>query len=73
MLIYQTISHLGMFDGEIETDESYFGGARKGNLGISDVGKAAIFWFPKRNSKFYTVTIPNTQSDTRTYVKSTNK
>jgi hypothetical protein len=32
-----------MFDGEIETDESYFGGARKGNLGISDVGKAAIF------------------------------
>jgi insertion element IS1016 transposase len=43
LLIYQTISHLGMFDGEIETDESYFGGARKGNLGISDVGKAAIF------------------------------
>ncbi|MCK3655774.1 transposase [Pasteurellaceae bacterium Macca] len=32
-LIYQNSPHLEMFDGEIEADESYFGGTRKGKRG----------------------------------------
>ena len=30
LLIYPTSLHLEMFEDEIEVDESYFGGARKG-------------------------------------------
>ena len=30
LLTYQHSPHLEMFEGEIEADESYFGGARKG-------------------------------------------
>ena len=30
LLIYPTSLHLEMFEGEIEVDESYFGGAHKG-------------------------------------------
>ncbi|MBW3994266.1 hypothetical protein HHB82_11235, partial [Neisseria meningitidis] len=33
LLIYQNSPHLEMFDGEVEADESYFGGQRKGKRG----------------------------------------
>lgn len=45
-----------MFDGEVEADESYFGGCRKAN--------AVVFGLLKRNGKVYTVTVANTQSAT---------
>lgn len=32
-----------MFEGEIESDESYFGGTRKGKRGRSVAGKVAVF------------------------------
>ncbi|WP_373852491.1 MULTISPECIES: hypothetical protein [Acetobacteraceae] len=31
-------------EGEIEVDESYFGGHRKGKRGRGAVGKVAVFW-----------------------------
>ncbi|MDW0537290.1 IS1595 family transposase, partial [Mannheimia haemolytica] len=33
LLIYQHSPHLEMFEGEIEVDEGYFGGHRKGKRG----------------------------------------
>lgn len=48
------------FDGEIEVDESYFGGARKGNLGRGAAGKVPVFGLLKRNGKAYTKIIPDT-------------
>ena len=38
-----------MFDGEIEVDESYFGGHRKGKRGRGAAGKVAVFGLLKRN------------------------
>ncbi|MCK3655490.1 transposase [Pasteurellaceae bacterium Macca] len=63
-LIYQNSPHLEMFDGEIEADESYFGGTRKGKRGRGAAGKTAVFGLLKRNGKVYTVAVPNTQSAT---------
>ncbi|OOS05281.1 IS1595 family transposase [[Haemophilus] felis] len=64
LLIYQNSPHLEMFDGEVEADESYFGGTRKGKRGRGAAGKTAVFGLLKRNGKVYTVAVPNTQSTT---------
>ncbi|HDL5009685.1 TPA: IS1595-like element ISMha2 family transposase, partial [Mannheimia haemolytica] len=64
LLIYQHSPHLEMFEGEIEADESYFGGARKGKRGCGAAGKTAVFGLLKRDDKVYTVVVPNTQSAT---------
>ena len=53
-----------MLDGEVEIDESYFGGQRKGKCDRSATGKVAVFGLLKRNGKVYTVTVPNTQTAT---------
>ena len=53
-----------MFEEEIEADESYFGGIRKGKRGRGAAGKVAVFRLLKRNGKVYTVVIPNAQSAT---------
>ena len=49
--------------GEIEVDESYFGGHRKGKRGRGAAGKVAVFGLLKRNGQVYTVAVPNTQTD----------
>ena len=64
LLIYKNSSHLEMFDGEVEADESYFGGHRKGKRGHGAAGKTAVFGLLKRNGKVYTVAVPNTQTAT---------
>ncbi|QLD33620.1 IS1595 family transposase [Mannheimia varigena] len=64
LLIYQNSPHLEMFEGEIEVDESYFGGSRKGKRGRGAAGKTAVFGLLKRDGKVYTVVVPNTQSAT---------
>ena len=40
--------------GEVEVDESYFGGRRKGNRGRGAAGKVPVFGLLKRNGKVYT-------------------
>ena len=64
LLIYENSEHLEMFKGEIEVDESYFGGTRKGKRGRGAGGKVPVFGLLKRNGKVYTVIIPNAKSDT---------
>ncbi|MDW0779685.1 IS1595-like element ISMha4 family transposase, partial [Mannheimia haemolytica] len=58
LLIYQHSPHLEMFEGEIEVDESYFGGHRKGKRGRGAAGKTAVFGLLKRDGKVYTVVVP---------------
>ena len=43
------------FDGQIELDESYFGGPRKGKGGRSTARKVAVFGLLKRQGKVFTV------------------
>jgi len=44
-----------VFNGEIEIDESYFGGVRKGKRGRGAAGKTIVFSMLKRGGKVYTV------------------
>ena len=50
--------------GEVEADESYFGGARKGKRGRGAAGKVAVFGLLKRGGKVYTAIIPNAKTET---------
>ena len=52
------------FGGEIEVDESYFGGARKGNRGRGAAGKVPVFGLLKRGGRVYTKIIPDASSST---------
>ena len=49
-------SHLPSYRlfGEIEADESYFGGVRKGKRGRRSAGKIAVLGLLKRNGRVYT-------------------
>jgi transposase len=42
------------FEGEVEVDESYFGGVRKGKRGRGAAGKVPVFGLLKRNGWVYT-------------------
>ena len=53
-----------VFSGEIEVDESYFGGARKGNRGRGAAGKVPVFGLLKRGGRVYTKIIPDASSAT---------
>ena len=53
-----------LFAGEIELDESYFGGVRKGKRGRGAIGKVPVFGILKRGGKVYTQVIDNTKTDT---------
>ena len=46
--------------GEIEIDESYFGGRRKGKRGRGAAGKVPVFGILKRGGRVYTKILPNT-------------
>ena len=52
------------FFGEIEVDESYFGGSRKGKRGRGAKAKTPVFGLLKRGGKVYTKVIPNAKGDT---------
>jgi len=52
------------FSGEVELDESYFGGVRKGKRGRGAAGKVAVFGILKRGGKVYTQNIMDAKSET---------
>lgn len=52
------------FCGEIEIDESYFGGVRKGKRGRGAAGKVIVFGLLKRGGKVYTLPVENVKRDT---------
>ena len=53
-----------VFAGEIEVDESYFGGKQKGKRGRGAAGKIPVFGLLKRGGKVYTKIIPDASSRT---------
>ena len=53
-----------VFGGEIEVDESYFGGKRKGKRGRGAGGKVPVFGLLKRGGRVYTKIIPDASSAT---------
>ena len=63
-LIYANSEQLEMLTGEIEVDESYFSGKRKGKRGRGAGGKVPVFGLLKRNGKVYTVVIPDAKGGT---------
>ena len=52
------------FTGEVEVDESYFGGRRKGKRGRGAGGKVPVFGLLKRGGKVYTQIIPDAKATT---------
>lgn len=54
----------GYFAGEIEVDESYFGGVRKGKRGRGASGKVALFGILKRGGKVYTKVVSDAKTET---------
>ena len=63
-LIYQAVEDETLFSGEIEVDESYFGGRRKGKRGRGAASKVPVFGILKRGGKVYTKVIPDVRSTT---------
>ena len=53
-----------LMSGEIEVDESYFGGVRKGKRGRGAAGKIPVFGLLKRGGRVHAVVIPNARSET---------
>lgn len=52
------------FSGEVEVDESYFGGVRKGKRGRGAAGKTPVFGLLKRGGKVYAKVIPDAKQRT---------
>jgi len=63
-LICQAVEDETPFFGEIEVDESYFGGKRKGKRGRGAAGKVPVFGILKRGGRVYTKVIPDVRSAT---------
>jgi transposase len=63
-LIYQASEDATPFSGEIEVDESYFGGKRKGTRGRGAAGKVPVFGLLKRGGKVYAKMISDVQGKT---------
>ena len=64
MIVAEKIEDMSPVQGEIEVDESYFGGKRKGKRGRGAAGKIPVFGLLKRGGKMYTKVIDDTKSQT---------
>ena len=58
-VVTERIADESPFGGEIEIDESYFGGHRKGKRGHGAAGKTVVFGILKRGGRVYTAVPPN--------------
>ena len=50
--------------GELEIDETYFGGKRKGKRGRGALNKVIVFGVLERNGKVYVAIVPNVDAET---------
>ena len=90
-LSYETVSSRYMFfrekiaeyeeknfrklSGELEIDETYIGGKRKGKRGRGALNKAIVFGVLERNGKVYTTVVPDVSAETlmREIIEKTEK
>ncbi len=63
-IIYRATEDEAPFSGEIEVDESYFGGIRKGKRGRGAGGKVPVFGLLKRGGRVYAKAISDTRGKT---------
>ena len=63
-LIAQKQDSMIVFEGEVEANESYFGGKRKGKRGRGAAGKVPVFGLLKRGGKVYAEIISDAKSKT---------
>ena len=63
-IIAKRMPSVDMFSGEVDVDESGFGGYRCGIRGQGAAGKVAVFCILKRNGRIYAQILPNTKSKT---------
>ena len=63
-IIYLHDESVEQFAGEIEVNESYFGGSRKGKRGRGAAGKVPVFGLLKRNGKVYAAMIADAKTNT---------
>ena len=63
-IIASQIEDESPIEGEIEVDESYFGGHRKGKRGRGAAGKVAVFGILKRGGRVYTKMILDSRRTT---------
>ena len=65
---YSILAHASdandLMDGEIELDECYFGGRRKGNRGRGAAGKVPVFGILERKGKVRVTVVPNVTAET---------
>lgn len=58
LIVEQAARNEDLLGGEVEVDESYFGGIRKGKRGRGALGKVPVFGLLKRGGKVCVVPIP---------------
>ena len=54
----------GFLAGEVEVDESYFGGRRKGKRGRGAAGKVPVFGILERDGRVWVQAIPDVRAET---------
>lgn len=64
LIVEQAAADEELLGGEIEADESYFGGIRKGKRGRGAAGKVPVFGLLKRSGKVFVLPIPDVKSNT---------
>lgn len=62
-IIRQCEKEAGLFSGEIELDEAYFGGRRKGNRGRGAAGKSVVFGLLERDGRVYTKVVDSVSKE----------
>ena len=63
-IIAENLANSAPMDGEIEVDESYFGGHRKGKRGRGAAGKVVVFGILKRGGRVTTMVPPDLRRET---------
>jgi transposase len=63
-ILIQTCQAQQLFDGEIELDESYFGGKRKGKRGRGAAAKIPVFGILERAGQVCVEVVPNVKAQT---------
>ena len=63
-IIAEEMEKAAPLHGEVEVDESYFGGKRKGKRGRGAAGKVPVFGLLKRGGRVYTLPIPGAKART---------
>ncbi len=62
-LYHVTELEAGQLKGEIELDEAYFGGRRKGQRGRAAAGKSVVFGLLERDGRVYTKVVESVSAD----------